>query len=111
MEVARCLFYQVLKHAEARGGEALLKVVLPHYRARAAEWVDRYEHVSLINGLIYERTEEESAVQAFALALERLIAGYSSHGMVVPGMRAGVKSVLAGAPEVVAQLRVAALEL
>jgi glucosyl-3-phosphoglycerate synthase len=111
MEVARCLFYQVLKHAEARGGEALLKVVLPRYRARAAEWVDRYEHVSLINGLIYERTEEESAVQAFALALERLIAGYSRHGMAVPGMRAGVKSVLAGAPEVAAQLRAAALEL
>jgi len=109
MEVARCLCFQVLKNADGRGGESLLKVVLPRYRGRAAEWIDRYEHVSLINGLIYERAEEEAAVQAFALALERLIAGYGTHGMVVPGMRPSVKSVLAEAPELRETLLAAAL--
>jgi glucosyl-3-phosphoglycerate synthase len=110
MEVARCLFFQVLRHADYRGGEALLRVVLPRYLERAGEWRRRYEHVSLLNGLVHDRAEEEAAVVAFAEALERLIES-SRDGIHVPGMRPPVREVLARAPALAARLRNAALEV
>lgn len=108
MEVARCLFYQVLREADQKGGKALLQVVLPRYQARAAEWRRRYEHVSLINGLDYDAGDEEEAVVAFSEALERLIHGMNGEGAVVPGMRAGVREVLEKAPELAECLRAVA---
>lgn len=110
MEVARCMVYQVLKHADARGGEALMRVVLPRYQERAQEWLKRYEHVSLINGLIYDRAEEQAAVTAFSEALERLVQGHQATGAVeVPGMRPSVRALLEKSADLKERLRQAAI--
>ncbi len=109
VEVARCLFYEVLREADSKGGEALLRVVLPRYQQRAAEWMRRYEHVSLVNGLEYEAADEEAAVTAFSEALERLIAGLEGGGVSVPGMRAGVREVLEKSPQMQERLLAAAV--
>jgi hypothetical protein len=112
MEVARCMVYQVLKHADSRGGEALMRVVLPRYQERAQEWLRRYEHVSLINGLVYDRAEEQAAVTAFSEALERLVLGHQATGAVeVPGMRPAVRGLLAKLPELRERLRQSAIVL
>ncbi len=112
MEVARCLFHQVLRDADRKGGEALLRVVLPRYQQRAEEWLRRYEHVSLINGLEYDERDERAAVTAFSEALERLIASAGEEqGVLVPGMRRGVREALERCPAFVDRLREAAVEL
>ena len=112
MEVARCMVFQVLKHADSRGGEALMRVVLPRYQERAQEWLRRYEHVSLINGLVYDRAEEQAAVTAFSEALERLVLGHQATGAVeVPGMRPAVRGLLEKSPELRERLRQSAILL
>lgn len=111
MEVARCLFHQVLREADQKGGKALLEVVLPRYQSRAREWMRRYEHVSLINGLEYDAHGEAEAVVAFSEALERLVASVNGHGATVPGMRMGVRTVLEWAPDLAEALRAAAVQV
>jgi glucosyl-3-phosphoglycerate synthase len=112
MEVARCLVYQVLKQADRRGGETLMCSVLPRYAARAQEWLKRYEHVSLINGLAYDGAEEQAAVTAFSEALGRLISGHELTGVIeVPGMRPGVREVLAKSPSLAEKLRRSAISV
>ncbi len=112
MEVARCLIYQVLKRADRRGGDALMRVVLPRYNDRAQEWLKRYEHVSLINGLVYDEEDERAAVTAFSEALERLVTGHETTGVLeVPGMRPGVRGVLAKSPEIAEKLRRAVIPI
>ncbi len=86
-DVARCLSFQILHDAQERAAESLLKLVLERYRARAAEWMDRYEHVALINGLTYDRAEEGLAIQAFTEALQALVQTVATEGLRVPGMR------------------------
>jgi glucosyl-3-phosphoglycerate synthase len=71
-EVARCLFQQVLRHAEERAATSLFTLVRERYHARAAEWMERYEHVALLNGLQFDRENEESTVALFEAALENI---------------------------------------
>lgn len=112
MEVARCMVYHVLKHADPRGGEALMKVVLPRYQERAQEWLRRYEHVSLINGLVYDRGDEQAAVKAFSEALDRLVQGHEATGSIeVPGMRPGVRGLLARSPALRERLKKVAIKI
>lgn len=72
-EVARCLFAEVLRDAESRAGKSLLELVRDRYKPRATEWVDRYEHVALINGLEFHRAGELYAVEVFHDALRAII--------------------------------------
>lgn len=87
-DVVRCLTYQILRDAEERAAESLLRMVLERYaRHRAHEWMQRYEHVALLNGLIFDEGDERLAIQAFTEALEELITTVSAKGLHVPGMR------------------------
>ena len=87
-----------------------MRVVLPRYQERAQEWLKRYEHVSLINGLVYDRSEEQAAVTAFSEALERLVRGHQTTGAVeVPGMRPSVRALLEKSADFKERLRQAAI--
>ena len=68
-EVAACIFDQVLRAAEVKAAEALIRLVTERYRACCMEWLDRYEHVALVNGLAFDREEELSAIAHFEAAL------------------------------------------
>ncbi len=86
-DVARCLASQVLRDSEERAAETLLRLVNERYRHRAAEWMDRYEHVALLNGLIFDRKEEGMAVAAFTEALATLANNASSISLMSPKLR------------------------
>lgn len=94
-DVARCLAAQVLRESEERAAESLLKLVNERYRHRAAEWMDRYEHVALLNGLIYDRNEEGMAVAAFTKALGILAGSSGSISLMAPELRPSPASALA----------------
>jgi glucosyl-3-phosphoglycerate synthase len=110
-EVAATLLTQVLKQAGDRGGERLLTAVTPRYRERAREWLERFEHVSLINALVYDRAAEEEVVAAFASMLEGLAAEWSG---AVSGLaraaRPSVDAALRDLPELAEALAAAAIE-
>lgn len=87
-DVVRCLTWQILRDAEERAAESLLRLVLERYaKHRAHEWMQRYEHVALLNGLIFDHAEESLAIQAFTEALEELVVSVGTKGLHVPGMR------------------------
>ncbi|MFM2177957.1 MAG: hypothetical protein RL015_2055 [Verrucomicrobiota bacterium] len=108
-DVARCLAHQILRHAQERSAESLLKVVLEHYRRRSLEWMDRYEHVALLNGLHYDRAEEAMAVSAFTEALEALTHSVGTEGLHSPAMRPSPAKALEANPELAQQILAAAL--
>jgi glucosyl-3-phosphoglycerate synthase len=64
-EVARCLFVEIIREAGPRAAKTLLTHVCDRYRPKAVEWVQRYEHVALLNGLEFHRAEELCAVEMF----------------------------------------------
>ena len=97
-DVARCLVYQVLREAEPRSAEGLLRLILERYRPRAAEWLQRYEHVALLNGLNHDLAEESAAVAAFAQGLDRLLQSVSQNALQVPAMRDTPARTLAKIP-------------
>lgn len=87
-DVVRCMTYQVLRDAEEKAAESLLRLVLERYaKHRADEWMQRYEHVALLNGLIFDPAEERLAIQAFTDAMEELVVSVATRGLEVPGMR------------------------
>jgi len=108
-DVARCLAYQVLRESEERAAESLLRLVLERYKARAAEWMERYEHVALLNGLIYDRVEEGMAVAAFTEAVEDLATHTGTQGLMVPSLRPTPDSVLRADPALAGQVIAAGL--
>jgi len=98
-DVVRCLTYQILREAEEHAAEALLRHVLDRYtRRRAPEWMQRYEHVALLNGLLFDPEEEALAIRAFSAALETLIHTVNRDGLHVPGMRPSPAQALAQLP-------------
>ncbi|TDU81048.1 glucosyl-3-phosphoglycerate synthase [Prosthecobacter fusiformis] len=87
-DVVRCLTYQILRDAEEHAAESLMRSVLERYSShRAQEWMQRYEHVALLNGLIFDHEEESLAICAFTEALEELVVSIAAKGLNVPGMR------------------------
>lgn len=72
-EVAACLFAHVLRDADERAAEPLLRKVCERYRGNVEEWIERYEHVAIINGLESSRDDDAKAAAAFAEALPRAI--------------------------------------
>jgi glucosyl-3-phosphoglycerate synthase len=71
-EVARALAYYIL--ADKKGGAfgLTLREVADRYAQVAAEWVPRYEHDALFNGLRYDRDDELRAVEIFVDVLSGL---------------------------------------
>lgn len=94
-DVAYCLSSQILRETEEAAAKEILHNVLDHYSERAAEWMRRYEHVALLNGLRYDPAEEGMAVAAFTEALHELANNVSDHGLRVPGMRPAPARALA----------------
>jgi glucosyl-3-phosphoglycerate synthase len=86
-DVARCLAWQVLREAQERAAESLLRLVLERYKVLAGEWMDRYEHVALLNGLAYDRAEEALAVTAFTEALAEIVKNAQEGRLPTPGLR------------------------
>lgn len=104
-DVVRCLTYQILREAEERAAESLLRLVLERYsKHRANEWMERYEHVALLNGLVFDHAEESLAIQAFTEALEALIATVATKGLSVPGMRPSPQHALERLPGLAEQI-------
>jgi glucosyl-3-phosphoglycerate synthase len=109
-DVARCLAAQVLSESEEPATETLLNLVNEHYRHRAAEWMDRYEHVALLNGLIYDRNEEGMAVTAFTEAMGTLATNASSISLMSPKLRPSPASALADIAGLGAEIMAAVAE-
>ncbi|HEY1085084.1 MAG TPA: hypothetical protein VGE29_22675 [Prosthecobacter sp.] len=87
-DVVRCLTCKILRDAEVPAPGPLLREVLGKYSSRRArEWMDRYEHVALLNGLKFDPAEESLAIQAFTEALEELVNKADISGLEMPGMR------------------------
>lgn len=109
-DVVRCLTFQILREAEDRAAESLLRLVLERYsRHRAQEWMQRYEHVALVNGLHFDPAEEAFAIRAFTEALEALIATVAQEGLHVPGMRLSPAQALEQIPGLKDDILAAAL--
>lgn len=98
-EVGRCLCHQVLREAEERAAASLLRLALERYRRRALEWIDRFEHVALINGLEFLRAEEEAAVAMFAETLGQIGSGGDEALERAPHMRVAPVRALAASGE------------
>jgi glucosyl-3-phosphoglycerate synthase len=86
-DVARCLAFQVLRESEPRSAEGFMSLIIERYRSRAQEWLSRYEHVALLNGLRHDAEEEGAAVTAFGQALDRLLQNLPTEGLRVPALR------------------------
>ena len=78
----------------------MLRLIIARYRIRATEWLARYEHVALMNGLEHSPDEESAAVNAFGQALDRLLQTSAAEGLRVPAMRPPVRSILQHLPEI-----------
>lgn len=79
-EVACCLFDHVFREAEEKAPSSLIRVVVERYHACCLEWLDRYEHVALINGLEFDREDELATVSHFEAALGRLVEAGDNFG-------------------------------
>lgn len=108
-DVARCLAYQILRDSQERAAESLLRIVLQHYKTRAAEWIDRYEHVALLNGLTFDRDEEGMAVSAFTEALETVVLKTGAQGLITPALRPTPETALRADPTLQNDLLASAL--
>ena len=97
-DVARCLAWQVLRESEPRSAQNLMARIIERYRPRAAEWLQRYEHVALLNGLRHDIEEETAAVTAFGRALDQLLHSLGTDGLRVPAMRESPAKTLAAIP-------------
>lgn len=108
-DVARCLAWQVLRESKEQAAGHLLRDVLERYKVRAAEWMDRYEHVALLNGLAYDREEEALAVKAFTEALAEITEKAAIHGLPTPGLRPAPAQAVEASGELRGQILEAAL--
>lgn len=97
-DVARCLAWQVLREADCKSAEGLMRLVNERYRIRADEWMQRYEHVALLNGLHHDSDEERAAIDAFSRALDHLLSAIGQDGLKVPAMRETPAKTLASIP-------------
>ena len=68
-EVASTLAAHVAAGDSAQENAKMLNTVVSRYRQIALQWVPRYQHDALLNGLTYDRADEEHAVQVFTSAL------------------------------------------
>ncbi len=64
--------------------EGTFKTLIAHYVKEAEDMVVRYHADALINGLTYDRHEEESAVEAFARAIRSASSSYMEDPLGIP---------------------------
>ena len=98
-DVALCLAWQVLRDSEPTSAEEMLRLVIARYRVRATEWLARFEHVALMNGLEHDPDEESAAVNAFGRALDQLLENVMQNGLRVSAMRPAVRNLMPRMPE------------
>lgn len=110
-DVIHCLAIHVLSDADELAAGKLLTRVLDQYRLRSVEWMERYEHVALLNGLDYDRADESAAVAAFTEALIELSSNLSSKGLRMPGQRPAPAQTLDQMPGIGKSIVAAALSL
>ncbi len=109
-EVVRCLTSKVLQGRDEEEATALLNRVLESYQPRAQEWMDRYEHVALLNGLDHDAAEEQAAVAAFVEALKGLrLSAHPDEGNGSVNLPP-VNEVIAKLPELKAAMQQVALK-
>ena len=108
-DVARCLAYQVLREADPRSAESLMRQIIERYRPRATEWLQRYEHVALLNGLRHDLAEESAAVTAFGQALDRLLHSLGENALHVPALRDTPARTLEKIPGLAAEITASAI--
>ena len=104
-EVTRCLFVEVMKDIEPRSAKSVLTSVCESYRGTASEWVQRYEHVALLNGLEFHRAEEQCAVEMFNDALFRIARTWKSNGANGAPLLPTPADILATRPDVVGAVK------
>jgi glucosyl-3-phosphoglycerate synthase len=97
-DVAQCLSSQILREAGQAEVREVFPAMLAAYERRAAEWMSRYEHVALLNGLHYDAQEERLAVAAFTEALQALAEQVAASGLSISGMRPPPARALAEMP-------------
>ncbi len=71
IQVVQTLASHVLASLPQSQSKSLLDDVLARYAATAEQWVPRYEHDSLINGLRYDAEDERRAVHVFEDAVKQ----------------------------------------
>jgi glucosyl-3-phosphoglycerate synthase len=72
-EVARTLTCHLLESLKEKNVAALLAQVTATYPRIAHEWVSRYQHDALFNGLTYNAQDERDAVHVFAEAIDHVL--------------------------------------
>jgi glucosyl-3-phosphoglycerate synthase len=77
----------------------MLRLVIARYRVRATEWLARFEHVALMNGLEHDPEEEAAAVNAFGRALDQLLENVMQNGLRVSAMRPAVRNLMPRMPD------------
>lgn len=109
-DVARCLVFQVLREAGVNSTRQLMEQIVARYPARAEEWMQRYEHVALLNGLHHDAQEEEAAIAAFGHALGHLPSELAEEeAPTIPAMRASPAETLASIPGLAQDILAAAV--
>jgi glucosyl-3-phosphoglycerate synthase len=71
IEVSRTLAGHVLRNVPPKQMQTMLDQVQERYSQVACQWVPRFEHDALFNGLRYDVEDEHRAVQVFAQALKQ----------------------------------------
>jgi glucosyl-3-phosphoglycerate synthase len=86
-----------------------MRLIIERYRPRANEWLQRYEHVALLNDLRHDAEEESAAVSAFGQALDRLLHSLGKDTLHVPAMRDTPARTLAKIPGLAAEIVASAI--
>jgi glucosyl-3-phosphoglycerate synthase len=95
IDVGKALLRAAAAEGVALSGDSLRDLEL-QYRRCAEEMIDRYEADALLNGLLFDRHEEESMVEVFAESLRDAAQGLRGEDAPLPGWN----RVQAALPEV-----------
>ena len=102
-EVAICLFTEIL--SEVGGDKSLLIRVCELYKTKSAEWVERFEHVALLNGLEFHRSQEQYTAELFAATLTAIAHGWPVGGSASVPMLPPAAALLAEHPHLIGSIK------
>jgi glucosyl-3-phosphoglycerate synthase len=89
-EIATALF-RVLSQDGLVLGDGFFRTLLTTYIQESRIAVEKYNALSLLNGLTYDRHNENEAVEIFTGSLKRAIKGFTENPIGVPLMAAWVR--------------------